>query len=118
MRSINRNYFFITVLLLLLEIAIAQFFKDYFIRGFLGDVVVIPLLYYFIRFFLQKNIKRLKEYIVLVAFCVEFIQYSKIIEQFTIHSSLLKIVLGSTFDTWDLLAYCLGYILIKKHSTL
>ncbi len=114
MLSLRQKYFFMTMLLLSIEIAIAWFFNDYYIRGFVGDVLVIPLLYYVTQLVVNNTFKFLKVLILLFAFCVEFIQLFHLPEQLNIHSPIIRTIIGTSFDYWDLIAYCLGYVVIKQ----
>ena len=51
--TFNRKYFYLTVLLFLIEVCIAVFIDDQFIRPFVGDVLVVILLYCFVKSFLK-----------------------------------------------------------------
>ncbi len=104
------------MLLLIIELIIAWFFTDFFIRGFLGDVLVIPLLYYGFTAFFKNNDKLLSEKILLLAFLIEFLQQSSITEVVSSYSKIGAIIFGKTFDVWDLVAYVFGYLVIKKNN--
>jgi len=99
------------------EVAIALFHFHTFVRGFIGDLLVIPLLYT-----LLKAITRLSTIVsiatvLLIAFVIEILQYFKVTEILNIDSPVLRTLIGTSFDWWDLLAYCLGIIpilLIEK----
>ncbi len=106
------RYFLIFLLLLLIEIAIALFSDHFFIRGFLGDVLVIPLLYSLIKIFIEISTAKAIISIVIFAFIIEFLQSFQIYESLGMHSELTKILLGTTFDWKDLAAYLFGGILI------
>ncbi len=115
-----KRYFTIFTLLLITEVAIAIFHFHRFVRGFLGDVLVIPLLYSLLRGSTKLSVKKAAITVLFVAFTIEFLQYFTIAEILGIQSKILKTMLGTSFDPWDLLAYTLGFILIllfeKKHS--
>jgi len=115
-----KRYFTIFCLLLVTEIGIAYFHIHDFVRGFLGDVLVIPLCYTLVRSFTKISIKRTVIYVILFAFTVEFAQFFKILAFFHIENRFVQIILGSTFDPADLLAYLVGIIpilLIEKYRS-
>ena len=108
----NKRYFIPFLLVLVCEIAIAIFYIHRFVRGFLGDILVIPLLYFLLRAFFTITHKS-SIYIVLgIAFIIEILQLFNLAEELKIQSKLLKIILGNTFDWKDLLAYTLGAAII------
>ncbi|AFL81499.1 Protein of unknown function (DUF2809) [Aequorivita sublithincola DSM 14238] len=108
----NRNYFSTFVIVLLIEFAIAYFHFSYFIRGFLGDVLVIVLLYCFLKIFIRKNVFKIAISVLTFAFFVEILQYFKLAEIQKVQSKVLLTIIGSVFDVWDLVAYFIGFLLI------
>ncbi len=102
----------IVTLLLVTEVAIALFHFHKFIRGFVGDVLVIPLLFYFLRIFTKWRTLYLALTVLGIAIAIEFLQMINLLKHFTITSNFLQIVLGTTFDYKDLLAYLTGFLLV------
>ena len=49
--TFNQKYFYLTVVLFLIEVFIALFINDQFIRPFVGDVLVVILIYCFVKSF-------------------------------------------------------------------
>ncbi|SRX54789.1 hypothetical protein AEQU1_01806 [Aequorivita sp. CIP111184] len=107
-----KNYLILFIILLLLELAIAYFQFNSFIRGFLGDVLVILLLYSFLKIFIKNNVLKTAVSVLAFAYFVELLQLFKLVEKLNIQSEILLIIFGSVFDFWDLLAYFLGFLLI------
>lgn len=110
----------IFILLLLTEVAIAFFYFHKFIRGFVGDVLVIPLLFYLIRLFTNWRTLYLALTVLGVAVVIEFLQRMNVLDLLQINSRFLQIILGTTFDVKDILAYLTGFLLvlcIEKFST-
>ena len=110
----NLTYF---LLLLVTEIAIAYFGFHRFIRGFLGDMLVVPLLYFLLRMLLKLSVWRTIFLTLAVAFSVEGLQYVGLVDYLKINNPVIKTIIGSHFDPWDLVAYSLGVIpilLIEK----
>ena len=108
------------VLLLITEIAIAKFYFTEFIRHVLGDVLVIPLLYFLLRICTKAS--KLTSIISVLAFAyfIEILQWFDITEILNITNHTLKIITGTTFDYRDLIAYTVGALLIvlfEKIST-
>ncbi|MEZ4859154.1 MAG: DUF2809 domain-containing protein [Flavobacteriaceae bacterium] len=113
------RYFWIFLLLLVTEIAIAVFHFHKFIRGFLGDVLVIPLLYCFLKLFLKVSSKKLLYGILMFAFLVELLQLFNLAELLGFQDAVAAIILGTHFDFMDLVSYLLGIIpvlIIEKYS--
>lgn len=103
------KYAFFTLLLLGIEVLIALFVRDNFVRPFLGDVLVVVLLYAACRTILKSASITLVFGVVLFACIIEFAQYFQLSEKLNLEDhSIGQIILGSTFDPLDLLAYFLG----------
>jgi hypothetical protein len=99
------------MLIFVTEIAIALFSVHRFVRGFLGDVLVIPLLYFLLRsFFFVKSFK-LTAGIVGFAIFVELLQYFQLYKLFGLSHGILYTIIGATYDPLDLLAYVMGGVL-------
>ncbi len=94
--------------LLVVLTIIALFVRDSFIRPFLGDVLVVIWLYYAVASLWRPSPLKLMLYVVAFSFCIEFSQYFQVLKLLNIDSKALNIVLGSTFDPMDLVAYTLG----------
>ncbi len=89
---------------------IALFVRDSFIRPFLGDVIVVIWLYYAVASLWRPSPLKLTLYVLAFSFCIEFSQYFQILKLLNIDSKVLNVVLGSTYDPMDLVAYTLGGI--------
>lgn len=99
-------------LLLVVEIAIAKFYFTEFIRHVVGDVLIIPLLYYLLRA-ITKTAKLKSILLVLCfAFFIEFLQWIHITEIVNITNPTLRIITGTTFDYRDLIAYTVGALIL------
>jgi hypothetical protein len=113
-----KKYSTLFILLLVTEITIALFHFHKWIRGFLGDVLVIPLLYCFIRMVSKLSKRSAIILVILMAFTSEISQYFKIGDYFNSTQKWLIACIGNTFDLLDILAYTLGLIpiyLIEKY---
>lgn len=101
------------LVLINIEIIIALFIHDKFIRPYLGDMLVVLVLYCFVRIFLSRKYKLLPFYIFIFATGVEVLQYFNLIKLFGLeNNTLLNVLLGSTFDVKDIICYGIGCIFI------
>ncbi len=109
---IQKNYFLVTLIIFFIEILIAYFHFNNFIRGFVGDVLVILLLYSFLKIFIKKGVLKTALLVLCFACSVEMLQYSKVTEKLNISSEIILAIVGSVFDYYDLMAYGIGFLLI------
>ena len=110
----NSKYFFAALIIFLIEVAIATLFKSVsFVRAYLGDILVVILIYCFIRaFFHIKNTKKLLIGIFCFAVFVEILQYFKLAAFFGFGKGTLGyILLGNYFSFEDILCYATGCFL-------
>lgn len=105
-------YFLAFVVVFLTEITITILPVNPFIRGFLGDVLVVPLLYVFLKTFFLFPSQKTMLGVLAFAFLVELLQLFPIIEILSIESKTVRTVMGSTFDGWDFVAYFIGYLIV------
>ena len=106
------GYFCIAILLFLVEITIAKYMSGW-IRGYLGDMLVIMLIYSAIITIIALNKKLAVLMTLILAFAIEFSQYFKLAELLGFEKgSLAYIVLGNTFSIEDLVCYVLGGFII------
>ncbi len=108
----STKYLLATLLLFTVETAIAYFHFNAFIRGFFGDVLVVLLLYSFLKIFIKNNVVKTAVSVLAFAIFVELLQFFKLAEILNIQSKILLTILGSVFDVWDLAAYFLGFLII------
>lgn len=105
----NWKYAFVTAAIFLIEVCIALYVRDSFVRPFLGDVLVVMLLYAGFRTILKSPSLKVIIGVVSFAFLVELLQYLHLADRLNLADhSVGQIILGSTFDPLDLLAYFLG----------
>ncbi|TYQ16429.1 UNVERIFIED_CONTAM: uncharacterized protein DUF2809 [Acetivibrio alkalicellulosi] len=111
--KINKRYLIIFFILLIIEIIIALFVRDKIIRPYVGDILVVILIYTLIRTFAKKTIKFLPIYIFIFALTVELLQYFNIVEVLNLQSNkVLSTIIGTTFDVKDILCYFIGTVII------
>ncbi len=102
-------YGILTFLLLFIEVLIALFVHDCIIRPYVGDILVVILLYTFVRIWIPEKIRLLPLYIFLFASCVELLQMIHIVEILGVeNNTFLRVLMGSVFDVQDILCYGIG----------
>ena len=100
------------VLLLAVEILIGKFGHG-FIRAYVGDVLVIPLIYCFVRIFYVRPAVWLPAAVGGLGILAEVLQYFDLCGLLGISKgSLLGILLGSSADFADIVCYAAGTLLI------
>ena len=105
----RKLYLLATLVLFGIELLIALFVHDRFIRPYIGDVLVVALLYTFVRIFLPEGMRLLPLYIFLFAAGVEVLQYFRIAEILGLSDNrVLSVVIGSVFDVKDVVCYGVG----------
>jgi len=110
--TFNPKFLSIFLLIFIVEILIAKYVDDAFIRPFGGDVLVVVLIYAFLRIFLKTNYKKLALAVLIFSFVIEFLQAVHYVDWLGLHDNKFwSIVLGTWFSYYDLLAYFVGYLI-------
>ena len=110
-------YLLATIVLFIIELLIALFVRDNFVRPYIGDVLVVVLLYTFVRIFLPEGVRLLPLYIFLFAAGVELLQYFRIAEVLGLsHNRVLSVVIGSVFDVKDIICYGAGCVILGVYE--
>jgi len=122
MLRFNARYFLLSLLLLGLEIFIAVCLHDGIIRPYVGDFLVVILLYCLVKSFLNTPVLATGLAVLLFAYLIETLQYFKLADYLHLqHHSLPRILLGDYFTWTDILSYTLGVatvlILEKSRNT-
>ena len=109
----NKIYLFLTLMFFSVEVIIALFIKDMLIRPFVGDVLVVVLIYCFLRGFLNVNYWRAAIGTLLFACLIEILQYFDYVKLLGLENNrLFSVVMGRTFEMMDFAAYFTGFLLI------
>jgi hypothetical protein len=109
MSKLKHSYLKISLFILIVEILIAIFMHDSFIRPFFGDFLAVILVYYFIKSFFEMSNTKIAIISISIAYILESLQYFNFLEitglaQFKIAG----VILGNSFAWADILAYTLG----------
>lgn len=98
-----------TLILLAVEVCIALFAHDRFVRPYVGDVLVVMVLYAAVRVIVPEGCRLLPLLVFLFAAGVELLQLFGAAELPVVRSStFLRILIGATFDPSDILCYGIG----------
>ena len=115
------KYFLIFISIFIVEVSIALFIKDNFIRPYFGDYLVIFLVYYFLLSFIAADKNKIALSVLVFAFTIEIIQYFQVLSYFNLEKNrILRIVAGNTFSFEDLFIYTLAFLTIiffNRYST-
>lgn len=98
--------------LLVIEVIIALFIKDRFIRPYVGDILVTVLLCAFSRIFIPNKIAALPFFVFLFSVLVEFAQYIDVVKLLGLENNkVLSVLVGRSFSVIDIICYALGCLL-------
>ena len=102
-------YLAVTAVLLLIEVLIALFVHDRFVRPYVGDMLVVVVIYTFVRIFMPEGWSLLPFAIFIFAVLVEILQWFHIVEILGLSDSrFFSVLIGGVFDWKDILCYGLG----------
>lgn len=111
--TFNKSYFILFLILFIVEALIATYLKSGFIRHTFGDYIVVMVVYSFMMSFIKLKPVHAAIITLLIAFTIEFLQLTSLLSWLGLENSrTAKLVLGSTFEITDLVAYSLGVITI------
>lgn len=111
--KINIKYIVSFTILFIIETIIAFFVHDQFIRPYVGDILVVILMYTFIRGFIKESIKFLPIYLFIFAAAVETAQYFHIVDLLHLkNNKVALIIIGNSFDIKDILCYLVGSVIL------
>jgi hypothetical protein len=109
----NAVYFILAVVLFGVEVLIGLFAHDRFIRPYLGDVLVVMLLYCIVKSFLNTPIVPTALSVLVCSFIVEGLQYLNIVDKLGLkNSKIAPVLLGTSFAWADMVAYAAGILIV------
>ena len=109
MLSFNKRYFLFAVILFITEVLIAMYAHDPIIRPYVGDFLVVILLYCLLKTFLNIPVVPAALIVLLFSYTIEILQYFDLVHRLGLgHSRLATIIIGSSFEWIDLAAYTAG----------
>jgi hypothetical protein len=95
--------------LFIIELLIALYINDKFIRPYMGDVLVTMLVYSFIRIIIPNRVRWLPLYVFIFACGVEFLQYLNVVERLGLSgNAVARTIIGTSFSWMDIVCYGIG----------
>lgn len=109
----NQKYFLLALCLFTAEVLIALYIHDRIIRPFVGDYLVVILLYSMVKTILAIPAGRVAMAVLLFAYAIEILQFFHIINLLGLqHNVWARVVIGTDFEWIDLFAYTFGVLTI------
>lgn len=107
------SYFVAAVILFFVEVLIALYAHDQIIRPYIGDTLVVILIYCFIKSFINTPVIITAVAVLIFAYTIEVLQYFKIVSLLGLqHSAIARVVIGTSFEWIDLIAYTVGIAIV------
>ncbi len=104
-------------ILLITEVLIALYVHDSFIRPYIGDVLVVIVIYTFIRIFIPERCRLLPLWVFLFAVGIEVLQFVHIVEMLGLKDNrFFSLLVGSVFDIKDIICYAAGCLLLGGYE--
>ena len=110
-KKMRIRHLLLFLLLLAEEIYIGVCVRDHFVRPYVGDFLVVILLYFFVRIFCLRRPTYLSLWIFLFALVVEFTQIFPLADLLGIKNQLIRVLMGTSFAWKDVIAYALGSLI-------
>lgn len=109
----NLKSFIIFLGLFITEVLIAKYITQTFIRYWFGDFLIVILIYYFLKSFINTKPINLAIATLVFSYVIEFIQLTNLLDVLGLrHNRIANLILGNTFSISDLVAYTLGVITV------
>ena len=109
----NPGYFFLAFGLFVVEVMIAVLVHDNFVRPYVGDFLVVIMVYCGLKAFINAAAWKLALIALLFSYAIEAFQYIKILSVIGLaDNEIAKTVIGYGFSWLDILAYTLGIITV------
>jgi hypothetical protein len=113
MRQFNKAYGLLATSLLLVEILIARFAHDRFVRPYAGDFLATIFLYCLLKSVWPAPAWQVALAALLVSYAIEMAQLAHLLHWLGWqHSRMARLLLGSQFEWGDMLAYTLGAVAV------
>jgi hypothetical protein len=111
--SFHLNYFILAIFLFGIEVLIALYAHDKFIRPIVGDVLVVIWLYCLVKSFINSPVIKTAVVILIFSFVIEILQYFQYVQVLGLgDSTIANILLGNYFAWEDLAAYAFGILIV------
>lgn len=109
----NKNYFSLALIFTIIEVCIALFVTDRIVRPFIGDVLVVILLYCCARILLRGDYRKFAFGALGFTCLIEILQYLDYVKLLGLENNrVLSAMLGRTFEWSDFAAYFTGFLIV------
>ncbi|WP_405371021.1 DUF2809 domain-containing protein [Nonlabens sp. Asnod2-A12] len=106
-------YIATAVFLLIIEVLIERYVHDNFVRPYLGDLLVVILIYAIVMACSKIKVWTGAIATLLFSYAVETAQYLQLVNLLGLEENkFARIVIGTSFSWWDMLMYTLGFITV------
>jgi hypothetical protein len=96
-----------------MELGIALFLNDSWIRPFFGDFLVVILLYCFFKSFIYVSVKACLSYVLMISLIVETLQHFDFVKIIGLENiTVVKVILGTSFSWIDIIMYTFGVVFV------
>lgn len=113
MLTFDKKYFLLAVALFIIELLIALFVRDAFVRPYVGDYLVVILIYCAVRAIWKAPVVKVAIGVLLFSYLIEILQYFQLVNLLGLENSVVaKTIIGYGFDWQDLVAYTLGILTV------
>jgi len=107
--AFNLKYFSFAIVFFAVEVVIALYVHDHFVRPYLGDFLVVILMYCFLKSFFEWRVIKAAVFVLLFSYGIEMLQYLNVIEMLGFEkSAIARTIIGHSFSWIDILAYTAG----------
>jgi len=118
MLKFSLKYFLLALALFIVEVLIALYVHDSFIRPYAGDYLVVIFIYCVVRSIYQAPVTRVAAGVLIFSYLIEIGQYFHLVHLLGLqHNRAARIIIGTSFAWSDIVAYTLGVltvILVEK----
>lgn len=102
-----------TIILVFIEVMIALFVHDHIVRPYVGDIIVVIVIYTFMRIWISQGHKLLIPAIFIFSVLVELLQYINIVGILGLSDSrFFRILIGGVCDPKDIVCYAIGCLIL------
>ena len=117
LRAISRltrpQYCITGLVFFLIELCIALYLHDKIIRPYIGDILVVILIYAAVQAALRKPVLPVATGVLVFAVAIEVSQYFKLVRKLNLqHNRVASVVLGSSFSWLDIACYVVGILVV------
>lgn len=112
-KSSRVHYFIAALILLVVEVMIALFVTDTFVRGYVGDVLAVMLVYAMLRVVTPLGAIAAAAISLVIALAIEIAQALNLLGALGLSdNTFARVVLGGSFDWLDIAAYMAGALIV------